>query len=68
MKACFNAVIRFFAIFTNSGKNDHFEALINPESLVVTYGVVEPGMTNSEPVISYQFEREGYFFVETTKT
>ncbi len=45
----------------NPGKNDHFEQLINPESLVVTEGFVEPNMLGAEAEVAYQFEREGYF-------
>jgi len=45
----------------NPGKNDNFEALIHPESLVVTYGMVEPSMADANPEVAYQFEREGYF-------
>ena len=45
----------------NPGKNDHFEQLINPESLVVTEGFVEPNMLGATPEVAYQFEREGYF-------
>ena len=45
----------------NPGKNDHFEQLINPESLTITYGVVEPSMVDSKPEMAYQFEREGYY-------
>jgi glutaminyl-tRNA synthetase len=35
--------------------------LLNPESLVTTYGIVEPSMQNAKPDQAYQFEREGYF-------
>jgi glutaminyl-tRNA synthetase len=51
------------SLFTleNPGKNDHFEQLINAESLVVTYGMVEPTMVNAKVEVAYQFEREGYF-------
>ena len=45
----------------NPGKNDHFEELINPKSLITTYGMVEPTMVNAEAEVAYQFEREGYF-------
>ena len=45
----------------NPGKHDHFEILLNPDSLTTTYGVVEPNMLGAEPEIAYQFEREGYF-------
>ncbi|SMN00944.1 Glutaminyl-tRNA synthetase [uncultured Candidatus Thioglobus sp.] len=45
----------------NPGKNEHFEQLINPNSLTTIYGMVEPSMANAEPEKTYQFEREGYF-------
>jgi len=45
----------------NPGKNDNFEDLINPESLIVKHGVVEPNMIGAEAEVAYQFEREGYF-------
>lgn len=45
----------------NPGKNDNFEQLINPKSLVITYGIVEPTLEKSKPELAYQFEREGYF-------
>jgi len=60
LKAEFRMYDRLFTL-ENPGKNDHFEQLINPESLVVTYGVVEPGMANAEVEVAYQFEREGYY-------
>ena len=60
LRAEFRLYDRLFTL-ENPGKNDHFEQLINPESLVVTYGVVEPGMANAEVEVAYQFEREGYF-------
>jgi glutaminyl-tRNA synthetase len=43
------------------GKNDVFEVLINPESLVVTFCIVEPSMGIAVPKMAYQFEREGYY-------
>ncbi|WPE16257.1 glutamine--tRNA ligase/YqeY domain fusion protein [Candidatus Thioglobus autotrophicus] len=60
LKTEFRLYDRLFTL-ENPGKNDHFEQLINPESLVVTYGVVEPAMLNAEVEVAYQFEREGYF-------
>ena len=45
----------------NPGKHEHFEILLNPNSLTTTYGVVEPNMLGAGPEIAYQFEREGYF-------
>jgi glutaminyl-tRNA synthetase len=60
LKAEFRMYDRLFTL-ENPGKNDHFEELINPESLVVTYGIVEPSMANAVPEMAYQFEREGYY-------
>jgi glutaminyl-tRNA synthetase len=45
----------------NPGKNEHFEQLINPDSLIIQHGVVEPTMQNAKAEQAYQFEREGYF-------
>jgi glutaminyl-tRNA synthetase len=60
LKAEFRLYDRLFTL-ENPGKNDHFEQLFNSQSLVTTYGVVEPNMANSKPEFAYQFEREGYF-------
>ncbi len=60
LKAEFRLYDRLFTL-ENPGKNEHFEQLINPESLTVTFGVVEPTMKNAKPELAYQFEREGYF-------
>jgi len=60
LRAEFRMYDRLFTL-ENPGKNDHFEALINSESLVVTYGMVEPTMASAELGVAYQFEREGYF-------
>jgi len=45
----------------NPGKHDNFEELINPNSLVTTYGFCERNMIGAEFYKSYQFERNGYF-------
>jgi len=45
----------------NPGKHDNFEELINPNSLVSTYGYCERNMIGAELYKSYQFERNGYF-------
>jgi glutaminyl-tRNA synthetase len=60
LKAEFRLYERLFTL-ENPGKNEHFEQLINPQSLTTTYGVVEPNMSNAKPEMAYQFEREGYF-------
>lgn len=60
LKAEFRLYNRLFTM-ENPGKNDYFEQLLNPESLVMAYGVVEPSMQEAVPELAYQFEREGYF-------
>jgi len=60
LKTEFRLYDRLFTL-ENPGKNDHFEQLINPESLVINYGVIEPTMANAKVGMAYQFEREGYF-------
>ena len=45
----------------NPGKHEHFEILLNADSLTTTYGVVEPNMLGARAEEAYQFEREGYF-------
>ena len=43
-----------------------FISLLNPESLqVLTECRLEPGLANAEPGSRYQFERQGYFCVDT---
>ncbi|GAB4339740.1 MAG: glutamine--tRNA ligase/YqeY domain fusion protein [Calditrichia bacterium] len=38
---------------------------LNPDSLQIVQGVVEPGLVNAEPGAKYQFLRQGYFCVDT---
>jgi glutaminyl-tRNA synthetase len=60
LPAEFRLYDRLFSV-ANPAKEDDFEAVINPESLVAKNGFVEPGMKDAEPEQAYQFEREGYF-------
>ncbi len=58
------AEIRLYdRLFTvpNPAAADNFTAAINPESLVVKRGVVEPSLAEAEAEAGYQFERTGYF-------
>lgn len=45
----------------NPGKAEDFEAVLNPESLIIKQGFVEPALADATPELAYQFEREGYF-------
>lgn len=60
VEAEFRVYDRLFTV-ENPAKADDFEAVINPESLIVKTGFIEPGLVNSAPELAYQFEREGYF-------
>lgn len=60
LPAEFRLYDRLFTV-PNPVKEDDFEAVINPESLIVKQGFVEPAMQFAEKETAYQFEREGYF-------
>lgn len=49
----------------NPGSADDFLATINPQSLVIKQGFVEPSLRESKPESAYQFEREGYFCLDS---
>lgn len=49
----------------NPGAAEAFLSTINPTSLVVKYGFIEPSLQNAEPEYAYQFEREGYFCLDS---
>ncbi|MEZ8143957.1 glutamine--tRNA ligase [Enterovibrio sp. FF113] len=58
------AEIRLYdRLFTvpNPGAADDFAATINPESLTVVHGFVEPSLKAAAAEQGYQFERMGYF-------
>ncbi|MGK0683839.1 glutamine--tRNA ligase [Serratia marcescens] len=51
---------RLFSV-PNPGAAEDFLSTINPESLVIKHGFVEPSLEAAQPEKAYQFEREGYF-------
>lgn len=51
---------RLFTV-ANPGAADEFATTLNPESLTVVRGVVEPSLQTAKAEIGYQFERTGYF-------
>ncbi|PMO35506.1 glutamine--tRNA ligase [Vibrio sp. 10N.222.52.B12] len=62
------AEIRMYdRLFTvpNPAAADDFAATINPESLVVLNGFVEPSLATAEAETGYQFERMGYFCTDS---
>lgn len=48
-------------LVSNPSEYKDYMSIINPNSLVVKFGIVEPILKFSKPGSSYQFEREGYF-------
>ncbi len=55
---------RLFSV-PNPGAADDFLAVINPESLVIKQGFAEPSLAQAEAGKAYQFEREGYFCLDS---
>jgi glutaminyl-tRNA synthetase len=49
----------------NPAAAEDFLATINPESLVVRHGFVEPSLAAAQPEKAHQFEREGYFCADS---
>jgi glutaminyl-tRNA synthetase len=54
-------------LFTNENPAafETVDEVINPQSLVVLNGLVEPSLVNAPAEKSYQFEREGYFCADS---
>lgn len=49
----------------NPGAAEDFLATINPDSLIIRQGFVEPSLRNCTAGSAYQFEREGYFCLDS---
>lgn len=59
---------RLFTI-ENPGADDHFTQYLNPNSLEILTGCwVEPALMNATTLETFQFERLGYFCVDTAST
>ncbi|TFZ52461.1 glutamine--tRNA ligase [Serratia proteamaculans] len=55
---------RLFSV-PNPAAAEDFLTTINPESLVIKHGFVEPSLAAAQPEKAYQFEREGYFCADS---
>lgn len=55
---------RLFSV-PNPGAAEDFLATINPESLIIKQGFAEPGLRDALAGKAYQFEREGYFCLDS---
>ncbi|QKJ86383.1 Glutamine--tRNA ligase [Paramixta manurensis] len=64
LPAEFRLYDRLFSV-PNPAAAEDFLATINPESLVIRQGFVEPGMRNAVAGSPFQFEREGYFCADS---
>ena len=67
------AEIRLYdRLFTDESPDTHkdkdFLEFINPDSLKVITGYVEPGLKNASPGERFQFQRIGYFCVDSDST
>ena len=60
LPAEFRVYDRLFSV-ANPAAEDDFLTVVNPQSLVVKHGMVEPSLQNAKPEQAYQFEREGYY-------
>ncbi len=54
----------FTVDFPDADERD-FHELINDESLIVHQGFVEPGLKQASPDQKFQFEREGYYCIDS---
>ena len=55
---------RLFSV-ANPGQAEDFLTTINPDSLVIAQGFVEPSLAGAQAEVSLQFEREGYFCADS---
>ncbi|XMR43731.1 glutamine--tRNA ligase [Escherichia coli] len=49
----------------NPGAEDDFEGALNPDSLVIKQGFAEPSLKDAVAGKAFQFEREGYFCLDS---
>ena len=64
----FNPLFKTEDPFDTSEGQTSWEDNLNPESLVVTKGYLEPALQNAEVGVPFQFERVGYFCADTDST
>jgi len=60
ISAKFNIYDRLF-LDSNPSQFDDMSSVLNPNSLIIKNGYVEPSLRDAEIEKAYQFEREGYF-------
>lgn len=60
LPAEFRVYDRLFSV-ANPAAEDDFLTVVNPQSLVIKHGLVEPSLKDAKAAQAYQFEREGYY-------
>ena len=60
ISATFKIYDRLF-LYSNPSKFNDMSTILNPDSLIIKHGYVEPNLKDAEIQKAYQFEREGYF-------
>jgi glutaminyl-tRNA synthetase len=60
ISAKFNIYDRLF-LDSNPSQFDDMSSVLNPNSLIIKNGYIEPSLQDAEIEKAYQFEREGYF-------
>ncbi|EER46986.1 glutaminyl-tRNA synthetase [Actinobacillus minor NM305] len=55
---------RLFTV-ANPGAEEDICSVVNPQSLVIKHGFVEPSLANAKAEQGYQFEREGYYCLDS---
>ncbi|MBC7541580.1 MAG: glutamine--tRNA ligase/YqeY domain fusion protein [Candidatus Sericytochromatia bacterium] len=58
---------RLFTV-ENPAKAEDFRTVLNPDSLTVLQGFIEPSVADAAPGTFYQFERTGYFYSDPIDT
>ncbi|TXD37211.1 glutamine--tRNA ligase/YqeY domain fusion protein [Lujinxingia vulgaris] len=67
--ATFNLYDRLFTVERPDGDSEiDFQEYLNPESLVVAQGFVEPSVADDADDVRYQFERQGYFWRDSSSS
>ena len=64
LPAEFRVYDRLFTV-PNPGAAENIADVLNPQSLVIKRGVVEQSLANAQPEQAYQFEREGYYCLDS---
>ena len=64
LPAEFRVYDRLFSV-ANPAAEDDFLTVVNPASLVIKQGLVEPSLQNAKAEQAYQFEREGYYCADS---